>query len=90
MNSSISLSPFFTQSHSIEATVFFSQLLYFKIHRALIYFSPFHNAAQVVGCVNKERRPYFQLSLIQYFCPEKIILMMRDRFYTEPNIADGS
>lgn len=38
--------PFFTQSCGIKATF---------LHGALIYFSPLHNAALAVKCMNKER-----------------------------------
>lgn len=38
--------PFFTQSHGIKATF---------LHSALIYFSPLHNAAPTVKCMNTER-----------------------------------
>lgn len=41
-----SVSPFCTQPRSIKATF---------LHGALIYFSPLHNAAQAVRCMNKER-----------------------------------
>ena len=40
------VSPFFTQSRGIKATF---------LHGALIYFSPLHNAALAVKCMNKER-----------------------------------
>lgn len=41
-----SVSPFCTQPRSIKATF---------LHGALIYFSPLHNAARAVRCMNKER-----------------------------------
>ena len=56
MNSSVSVClPFCTQSCGIKATF---------LHDALIYFSPLHNAAQAVKCMNKERE-----SFSLFICP---------------------
>lgn len=50
--------PFCTQSRGIKATF---------LHGAVIYFSPLHNAAPAVKCMNKERESdSLCLSLVLY------------------------
>lgn len=79
MNSSVSVClPFCTQSCGIKATF---------LHDALIYFSPLHNAAQAVRCMNKERESFSLFICLSV----SLSLLGRQAFYLRSwTVAEGT